>query len=171
MQTEKISARLASLNQAIENITDPDIVKVLIGLLNLIEDLASENAKQKQIIQKQRDEINRLKGEQGKPDIKANKNTDKDFSCEKERRKAETSDEKKKKEGFKLSVSSLEKLREQRIPAEIINSLNKIKGKRYESKAEFFEAVEAVIGDEPVKLYGICLPDMPAIKKEAANLK
>ncbi len=171
MKTEEISARLASLNQAIENITDPAIVEVLSGLLNLIEELASENAKQKQIIQKQRDEINRLKGEQGKPDIKANKNTDNDFSCEKERREAEISGEKNKKEGFKLSVPSLDKLREQRIPAEIINSLNKIKGKRYESKAGFFEALEAVIGGESVKLYGNLIAGYARYKKRDGKSK
>ena len=42
-------------------------------LLNIIERLAGENDTQKIELQELRDEINRLKGEQGKPDVKANK--------------------------------------------------------------------------------------------------
>ena len=40
-------------------------------LLNIIERLAGENKTQKIELQELRDEINRLKGEQGKPDVKA----------------------------------------------------------------------------------------------------
>lgn len=42
-------------------------------LLNLVEELAGENRKLREENQQQRDEINRLKGEQGKPSIKPNK--------------------------------------------------------------------------------------------------
>jgi len=46
-------------------------------LLNIIERLAGENKTQKIELQELRDEINRLKGEQGKPDVKANKKEEK----------------------------------------------------------------------------------------------
>ncbi len=58
-------------------------------LLNIIECLAGENETQKIELQELRDEINRLKGEQGKPDVKANKKKDGDISSEAERNEAE----------------------------------------------------------------------------------
>ncbi len=51
---------------------------VIERLLNLVESLASENLRLTELIQQQNDEINRLKGEQGKPEF-----------TEKERKKAE----------------------------------------------------------------------------------
>lgn len=58
-------------------------------LLNIIERLASENETLSAEQQLLRDEINRLKGEQGKPNIKANKKKDGDISSESERKEAE----------------------------------------------------------------------------------
>jgi hypothetical protein len=60
--------------------------KAVVLLLNLIEELKQENIVQRTAIQHLRDENNRLKGEQGKPDIKPNKKTSSDHSSEKERR-------------------------------------------------------------------------------------
>jgi len=68
----------------IESGIEHDIIK---KLLNLIEQVASDNEALEAEIQQLRDEVNRLKGEQGKPDIKSNKN--KDISSEEERKKAE----------------------------------------------------------------------------------
>ena len=69
-----------------ENSVAQAIVK---KLLNIIERLAGENDPQKIELQELRDEINRLKGEQGKPTIKANKKKDSDISSEAERKEAE----------------------------------------------------------------------------------
>ena len=55
-------------------------------LLNAIEQLVAENQQSREHIQKLKDEINRLKGEQGKPTIRAQKK-DGDISSEKERKK------------------------------------------------------------------------------------
>ncbi len=49
-------------------------------LLNLVERQAGENAALESERQELRDEINRLKGEQGKPDIKADKKKTGDIS-------------------------------------------------------------------------------------------
>ncbi len=59
-------------------------------VLNLVEEVKKENDQLRKTIQQLRDEINRLKGEQGKPDIKPSKKKGKnnDHSSEKERRKA-----------------------------------------------------------------------------------
>jgi len=60
-------------------------------LLNLVEELAGENRKLREENQQQRDEINRLKGEQGKPTIKPNKkpaaSAQTNYSSERERHK------------------------------------------------------------------------------------
>jgi hypothetical protein len=73
---------------------DPELIQDVEGarqavvlLLNLVEELKQENISQGAEIQRLRDENNRLKGEQGKPEIKANKKVSQDYSSEKERRK------------------------------------------------------------------------------------
>jgi hypothetical protein len=59
------------------------------GLLNFIEQLSSNLREARAENQRLRDEVNRLKGEQGKPDIKGNVEAEasKDHSSEKERKK------------------------------------------------------------------------------------
>jgi hypothetical protein len=68
------------------------------GLLNFIEQLSSSLREARAENQRLRDEVNRLKGEQGKPDIKANgeAGVTKDHSSEKERKKPRKRQEKKK---------------------------------------------------------------------------
>jgi hypothetical protein len=65
--------------------------QAILKLLNLIEELAGENRKLREENQQLHDEINRLKGEQGKPEIKPNKrrssSATRDYSSERERRK------------------------------------------------------------------------------------
>jgi hypothetical protein len=57
-------------------------------LLNLVEELKSENDALREEVQKLRDEVNRLQGEQGKPAVKPSKRQPKqDHSSEKERRR------------------------------------------------------------------------------------
>lgn len=56
-------------------------------LLNFIEELSSKLQMAQAEIQKLRDEVNRLKGEQGKPNIKGNVRVSKEHSSEKERKK------------------------------------------------------------------------------------
>lgn len=66
--------------------------KALVLVLNLVEEVKQENDHLREINQKLRDEINRLKGEQGKPDIKPGKKKGEqtDLSSEKERRRPKT---------------------------------------------------------------------------------
>ena len=60
--------------------------QAMVHLLNLVEELKQEILLQGAEIQALRDEINRLKGEDGKPDIKANKKQKENHSSEKERK-------------------------------------------------------------------------------------
>jgi hypothetical protein len=60
--------------------------QAIIWLLNLVEELKSENESLRAEVQRLRDENNRLKGEQGQPEVKPNKAKKKlDHSSEKER--------------------------------------------------------------------------------------
>ena len=64
--------------------------QAIVMLLNLVEELKSENDAFREEVQKLRDEVNRLQGEQGKPKVKPRKkppeSTSSDHSSEQERR-------------------------------------------------------------------------------------
>ena len=64
---------MLKIDIATADFSDPDRVKILVQhLCNLIEALNKEILELKAENQKQKDEIARLKGEKGKPDIKPN---------------------------------------------------------------------------------------------------
>src|SRR5437588_2815239 len=67
-------------------IEEESLRQVVISLMNLVEQLSTKVAEQAEEIQRLRDENNRLKGEQGKPNIKANTKANASLSSEKERR-------------------------------------------------------------------------------------
>lgn len=87
MNRTDINKVLEPLQTDLKKVEDSSTQKMLSGLLNLIEQLATENEALKEENQKLKDENNRLKGEQGKPDIKGknNKNNSSDISSEEER--------------------------------------------------------------------------------------
>jgi hypothetical protein len=73
----------------LSNIQDENARQLIVQLLNLIEDLSADLRDAQAQNQRLRDEINRLKGEQGKPKTKGNtpKPPRVDYSSERERRK------------------------------------------------------------------------------------
>ena len=80
-------------------------------LINLVETLSEENEKLKVEIQKLRDENNRLKGEQGKPNIRGNQGggKGKNLSSEKERKKRKEKKKKKsKRKKTKIAIDRTE---------------------------------------------------------------
>ena len=148
MKKADVSEVLDSIQNQVEKIEDRKTKKIVSVLYNLVEDVVLDNTNLLKENQSLKDEVNRLKGEQGKPDIKANKKKDGDISSEKERKDAEAEEDEINREGFKLDKFSLEKLKENRIPVEVLEQLKSLTGKKYSSKAEFIEAVTSVIGSE-----------------------
>jgi hypothetical protein len=73
----------------LSNIQDENARQLIVRLLNLVEAVSTDLRNAQAETQRLRDEINRLKGEQGKPKIKANtpKPPAQNYSSEKERRK------------------------------------------------------------------------------------
>lgn len=92
------------------------------GLLNFIEQLSSSLRAARTEIQRLRDENNRLKGEQGKPEIKANVEGEaaKDHSSEKERKKPRKRQEKKKTASIVIDREQVLKVDQTVLPADAI---------------------------------------------------
>jgi len=153
MTKKDIIEVLENIQNKIENIEDKKTKEILSVLYNLVEDVLSDNTRLREENQALKDEINKLKGEQGKPDIKPNNKNDGDISSEQERKDAETPEDEISREGFKLGKPSLEKLKENRIPAEVLEQLKRLTGKKYSSKAEFIEAVKSAIGSDLTNQY------------------
>ena len=171
MTPENTTKILDSIQPEIQKIEGTNTKRVVAVLLNLIEMLASDNARLKHENQLHKDEINRLKGEQGKPEIKPNKK-DGDISSDRERKDAEKSDgEKLTQVGFKFDKGSLEKLKEQRLPFELLEQLDRLNGKKYCSETEFVAAVEAEIGKELTDQYVALLVKYARYKRRNRNPK
>jgi hypothetical protein len=92
----------------VNNITDlDDALDIIRKLLDLVEALHQENLELKRQNQELRDEINRLKGEQGKPKMKPNKKTPGQYSSEKERKKRKKRKKHSKKDRIKTHNSQI----------------------------------------------------------------
>ncbi len=89
-----LKAQLDALHIPFPSIDDPTIRETFAALYGIIENLAATNNALQEKLQQVCDELNRLKGEQGKPDIKPNTgssdssdSSDNDHSSESERKK------------------------------------------------------------------------------------
>jgi len=67
MDSKQLKNSLDTISGVLDKIVEPELRVAVNILLNLVESLANENEQLPQTIQKLRDKINRLKGEQGKP--------------------------------------------------------------------------------------------------------
>ncbi len=138
MKLTEISKVLERFEDEMATIEIPRIKAIVSLLLNFVEEFVSEITRLRQENQELNDEINCLKGEQGKPHVKANTPKDGNISSEQERRQAERSDETKKaREGFTLDRRSLEKLKEQQIPVELLEQLDRLHANTYSDNTEF----------------------------------
>ena len=121
--TQKPPEKLVSpLMQSVDpsTIADPHVRQTVEVLLNLIEQLNLKNKQLEEENQKLRDEINRLKGEQGKPDIKGNKKKElkKDHSSEKERFTPKEHRKKSKNETIKINREEIVFYPREQLPAD-----------------------------------------------------
>lgn len=92
MNRKDIKRILDDVTGDIDSIADKKAVSIIKVLINLIEMLADENVELKSTNQELKDEINRLKGEQGKPDVRKqtkgdDESNNSDHSSEKNRNK------------------------------------------------------------------------------------
>jgi hypothetical protein len=124
MKSEEIQILLDSIKPQISNISDPSLHITVTTLFNLVEFMFAENEKQRKEIQLLKDEINRLKGEQGKPDIKKSSNkTDNNSSSEKERQKREKNKQRKpkaKKANLKIHDTKRCPVDKTKLPADAV---------------------------------------------------
>jgi hypothetical protein len=98
--------------------------QAILRLLNLVEELAGENRKLREKEQQLRDEINWLKGEQGKPKIKPNKKQSPsgkdDYSSERERRKPKKRKKASKKAEIKVDREEVARVEPSQLPADAV---------------------------------------------------
>ena len=171
MNTE-ISKILKSIEPSLEQIEDQSTKEAVYVLLNLVETSVAEINRLREDIQKLRDENNRLKGEQGKPDIKPNKKKDSDVSSEQERKEAEDAgEEKSNREGFKLDKGSLSKLKEQQLAVELLDQISSLSGEKYSDEESFINAIESVIGKSVTGQYRTLLIKHGRYKKRNRQSK
>lgn len=141
-----------------------DAVNKLLALLENCYSTAEASAIQNQHL---KDEINRLKGEDGKPQI--NPNVDTSYSTEQERKEAEEALNPPA-IGFKLSQEKLKALRENGIPESVLEKLSVIKNKKF-TDGEFITEVTKIIGKEQAEAYGELLQKYGRYKKRNRKRK
>jgi hypothetical protein len=100
-------------------IEDERVRQVVIELMNLVESLSGKLSERDAVIQQLRDELNRIKGEQGKPKIKANKPTT-DLSWEKERRESKPRNMRSKQDQIPINREVVLKVDQEHLPADAI---------------------------------------------------
>jgi len=149
MKTNNLSETIKTIQADLDRIKDPLAQNLINLLLNLVEGLYAEKMQLKEEVQDLKDEINRLKGEQGKPNFSSKAKADGDVSSDSELKEAEGSlEDKASKEGFRLNAKTLKQLKEQEIPASILNQLEPLKKEDYSNQGDFMRAVETIIGKE-----------------------
>lgn len=87
--------------------------------MNLVETLSAKLAEKDEEIQRLREEINRLKGEQGPPRVRANK-AGTDLSSEKERRESTSHHKESKQARLKIDREVVLKVDQERLPADAV---------------------------------------------------
>ena len=98
-------------------IVDEGVRQVVISLMNVVETQQATIQNQAEEIHQLHDEINRLKGEQGNPKIKANKPA-RDQSSEKERRQCKPHHKESKQAKIRIDRVEVVKVDQQRLPAD-----------------------------------------------------
>lgn len=145
MTLREIEKQLAQLQPELTEVSDSVSSVTVNKLLAILENCYSIAVASREKIQRLVDEINTLKGEDGKPKIKGN--TGSSYSTEKERQAGQASS-KPSEIGFKLTKDKLEALGETQIPENVLDALAVIKSKTFSSEDEFMADVAKTIGKE-----------------------
>lgn len=82
-----VQESIAEINIDLSSITDPNLKSIIAQFLNIIEHQSKEIKELKEANQKLRDENNRLKAEQGKPNVRLQTKDSKDISSEQEKKR------------------------------------------------------------------------------------
>jgi hypothetical protein len=117
LNKKDIQETLLELQGKTGSLSDPKTQDIFKSLFNLIEQIYSDNEALKEENQQLKDKVNELKGEQRKPDIKANTHPN-DHSSEQERKETESTGQstKKKKRQRKSKLAHVKIDREQICP-------------------------------------------------------
>ena len=150
MTLQEIEKKLAILQPKLVEIVDPKIIAIINEQQAMLESSCSLISKLTDTVQGLKDEINRLKGEDGKARIKPNVGGV--YSTEEERKAAEAPS-KPPATSFALTNSKLTALREKRIPEDVLDSLSEIKNKKFSSEKDFMESVANLIGPKDADTY------------------
>ncbi|MBL0699914.1 MAG: hypothetical protein JJV92_03405 [Desulfosarcina sp.] len=119
-EIKKLLSKIAIRHEEVDN---KKLIEAQSILFQIIERLSQENEKLKADNQKLRDEINLLKGEQGKPKIRGNKKLAQNISSEKERKKREIKKQKKskaKKHKIKIDRTEVCKVDRSKLPQDAV---------------------------------------------------
>src|SRR5258708_21806658 len=103
----------------LKTIEDERVRQVVIELMNLVETLLERLVEKDEVIQEVRDEINRLKGEQGKPKITAKKKAP-DLSSEKERRQSKPRNSHNKQDQIQIDREVVLKIDREHLPDDAV---------------------------------------------------
>jgi len=167
MKLLEITKQLTELHPALagcNGFVSCDVVNKLLALLESCYSTAEASAIQNQHL---KNEINRLKGEDGKPQINPNVNTS--YSTEQERKKAEDAFNPPA-IGFKLSQEKLKALSENGIPESVLEKLSVLKNKKF-TDGEFISEITKIIGIEQAETYGELLQKYGRYKKRNRKSK
>jgi hypothetical protein len=104
MNRAEVEALLKEVSPDVDENKNDRIASVLNKLINAIETLTEQNVQSQEEIQKLKDEINRLKGEDEKPNIRPQTKDSTNHSSEKERKKREPKKKRKPKRKKKETV-------------------------------------------------------------------
>jgi hypothetical protein len=167
-----MTTALERLQPHLERLDDPNLSAILSEIFHLIETIMAENAALHQDRQRLRDEVNRLKGEQSKPDIKPPTQPPPTLSSERERRHAERDEEgDASRVGFRLTAPSVAKLKEHRIPEAVLDQLAGLQGTRYDDEAAFLQDVADAVGPDVARQYGALLVQYARYRKRCRRPK
>lgn len=150
MDLKEIKKQLVAIPAAMAAIGDCDHQATLVQLLGLLESCIAVAECLQETVRLKEDEINRLKGEDGRAQFKSSGVSS--HSSEKERKMAEGETEPPK-TGFRLTKEKLAALRENAIPDLLLTMLEQLTNKGFDTEIGFMEAVAVIIGAEAADTY------------------